>query len=143
MSRDCMDHGCTKSLDRFGYARKWYRGKLRYAHRIVYALANGLDVDSITGIIIRHTCDNPRCINPQHLVAGSQKDNMLDMVLRNKQAVGERAARHKLTVEEVNHIRTVYTPRHPKYSAKALAALYNVSPTQIGNIIHRKQRRQG
>lgn len=143
MSLDCVDHGKTKALDRFGYARKWYDGRLQYLHRVVYATTHGINLADMQRKVVRHTCDNPRCINPEHLVLGAQQDNMDDMVRRRRQAVGERAARHILTSDEVISIRKAYIPRHPQYGAKALAALYGVSETQIGNIIHNRQRRLG
>lgn len=49
--------------------------------RHAYALANG---ELKEGDLVRHTCDNPRCFNPDHLVAGTQADNMQDMIKRGR-----------------------------------------------------------
>jgi hypothetical protein len=55
--------------------------KLQRASRVSYVLANGpLEV----GMIVRHACDNPPCVNPAHLVSGTQYDNVQDMVERGR-----------------------------------------------------------
>ena len=57
------------------------------------------------GELIRHTCDQPRCVNPWHLQTGSHADNMADMTTRGRQAAGQRNGRSRLTVEDVRAIR--------------------------------------
>lgn len=51
-------------------------GQLRKAHRISYELAYGRIPD---GVVVLHLCDNPRCVRPEHLCSGTQRDNVLDM----------------------------------------------------------------
>lgn len=53
------------------------------AHRIVWETHYGSIPD---GLLIRHTCDNPPCCNPEHLLLGTQKDNMHDMAERGRRA---------------------------------------------------------
>ena len=54
-------------------------------HRISYALAHNINpVDLPSDVVVRHTCDNPPCVNPAHLVAGTQVDNMHDMAERGR-----------------------------------------------------------
>lgn len=64
------------------------------------------------GSVVRHTCDNPPCCNPEHLLAGSYKDNVDDMDARkrrvNGQLKGERHALHKLTEVDVAWARSVW-----------------------------------
>ena|ERR1700733_8097685 len=57
------------------------------------------------GMKIRHTCDNPGCLNPDHLIPGTQKQNMEDMVSRGRQARGERSGSSRLTNVQVAAIR--------------------------------------
>lgn len=59
-----------------GYGLMWYDGKLRYAHRIAINLENDL--------FACHKCDNPPCVNPNHLFAGTQKDNIQDMLSKGR-----------------------------------------------------------
>lgn len=51
------------------------------AHRVSYALANGTLPKAS---VVRHTCDNPPCVNPAHLLAGTQKENMADRKARKR-----------------------------------------------------------
>lgn len=51
-------------------------GRLLLAHRVAFQIANGYEP---TGMVVMHTCDNKLCVNPAHLVAGSQLDNIRDM----------------------------------------------------------------
>ena len=73
----CISH--TK--DQCGYPmirrnKVFWRG-----HRYSYTIHKG---DIPEGQVVRHTCDNPNCINPDHLILGTQKDNVKDMLERNR-----------------------------------------------------------
>jgi hypothetical protein len=85
-----------------------------------------------------HTCDNPPCINPNHLFLGTHTKNMRDMTFkgRNKAWKGESNGQHKLTEAEVISIRRKYIPRI--YGTIKLAREFGVSQALIMQIIHRK-----
>lgn len=51
------------------------------AYRVAYEMFNGAIP---SGFVIRHKCDNPNCVNPNHLEVGTQKDNAQDMVKRGR-----------------------------------------------------------
>jgi hypothetical protein len=60
------------------------RNKIYYAaHRWVYLRTRGPIPD---GLVVRHKCDVPVCVNPQHLELGTQKDNIHDMWTRGRAA---------------------------------------------------------
>ncbi len=74
-------------------------GRYTLAHRAAYEMKHGHCPP-----LLRHTCDNPACYNPAHLVPGTHQDNMDDMVSRGRQCKGEDRAT-KLTAENVAYIR--------------------------------------
>lgn len=72
----------TRCFNTDGYPRCSWEGKSNgKVHRIVWELANNKSAD---GLVIRHSCDNIRCINPSHLAIGTSLDNVQDRVQRNR-----------------------------------------------------------
>ena len=62
------------------------------------------------GGVVMHSCDNPRCVNPEHLSLGTQKDNMADMRRKGRAAnqAGAANGNAKLSDEDVQMIRARY-----------------------------------
>lgn len=87
-----------------GYAVTW-GGSSKLAHRVAYSAWVGPIPE---GHVVRHKCDNPPCINPEHLETGTQADNVADMIERGRLAVGERRTTAKLTETEIREIRKMY-----------------------------------
>lgn len=94
-----------------GYGRVYIPDSLRHqlprkthAHRVMYILLHG---PLPPGMVVRHTCDNPRCVRPDHLVPGTQKDNIQDCIRRKRRASfsGEHNGRAKLTADQARQIR--------------------------------------
>jgi uncharacterized protein (DUF433 family) len=92
----------------------------------------GVDID---GLLIRHRCDNPPCVNPGHLEVGTPADNAADMVSRSRQARGSRKPTSKLTETQVTEIirRVAAGELH-----RVVAADYGVSRPTISRIVNRK-----
>lgn len=61
----------------------WVGGKRRrmYAHRLSFILSGRPLADDE---VVRHACDNPPCVNPAHLLKGTQRDNILDSIERGR-----------------------------------------------------------
>jgi hypothetical protein len=81
---------------------------------------------------VLHSCDVPGCVNPAHLRLGTDADNVADKVLRNRQAVGRRSPSAKLTPDQVLAIRAT----GGAMTHRALGAMYGVSKTVVGQILH-------
>ena len=77
--------------------------KTRLAHRVSWEIANGASVP--VSLMVLHSCDNPRCVNPNHLSLGTALDNSNDARARGRTACGERAFGAKLTGDSVKFIR--------------------------------------
>ena len=106
-----------------GYGFVYYQGESHHAHRFSYEYYIG---KIPVGMFVCHHCDNPSCVNPNHLFVGSHKDNMIDMVSKNRH-VGCR----KLNKNKVLEIKALIKNR-VKY--KQIANIYGVSESAIGNI---------
>lgn len=73
---DCLEW--VRCFNTDGYPRMGGNVKV---HRLVYELVSG---ENISGLLVRHTCDNIKCINPDHLLKGTPADNSRDMVERGR-----------------------------------------------------------
>lgn len=134
----CIDHGYSKCLNKNGYRRAWYKPtqKLELLHRVVYIEHNKVTMSSIAGLSVRHTCDNPRCINPEHLVLGTHADNMRDRTERgrNPDVSGELNPKALLTWDAVRDIRENYVP-YKKGVRQHFASKYGVGVHVISDVI--------
>ncbi len=126
----------TKAKLANGYGTLWGRGKSRSAHREAYEAAYGRG--SAEGLVIRHKCDTPACVNPAHLEPGTHGDNMRDKVRRGRCRKGEDASWSKLTEESVRTIRATHAPNHPEFGSAAIARRLGVAPTLISQVVHRR-----
>lgn len=99
------------------------------AHRVAYELWVGPIPD---GLLIRHKCDTPRCVNPAHLEIGTPKENSNDMVQRGRsyKVKGTAHPHSKLTEEDIVEIKIL---NEFDMSQKEIADILNVTQTTIGN----------
>lgn len=103
------------------------------AHRVAYELYKN---PIPTGYKVCHTCDNPVCVNPEHLFLGTHADNMADMKSKHRGTIGEKGFNNKLKPWQVKAIR--YFKRYGNYLNRELALLYGVSTTTVTHILNRK-----
>lgn len=115
-----------------GYGRIMERKHGMLAHRKAYELAKGKIPE---GLVVRHTCDNPSCCNPRHLLVGTHKDNSQDSVERGRNAKGEGQGNAKLSDRIVKELRK----RHAGgVSISQLSREYMVARSTIRNSIKGK-----
>jgi len=67
--------------NKFGYGRITYQGRTQVVHRIIYEVVNG---PIQAGLYALHSCDNPSCVNPNHMRLGTYSDNIRDSYERGR-----------------------------------------------------------
>lgn len=133
--------GCWSWLgtkDKRGYALRTFRveknvDKTFIMSRVSYYLFKG---DFDRSLLMLHKCDNPCCVNPDHLFPGTQKENIADMDSKGRRGAARGIA--KLTKEHVRVIRSL----NGMFSQNQLAKVYGVSQAQIWRILTGLQRNQ-
>lgn len=122
--------------DTHGYGRKYVDGMKRQAHRVAYCAHHGLSIYDISGWVIRHMCDNPPCVNPDHLKIGTHADNVQDKVDHGRQArqKGEEHGQSKLTEQQVLAIKASYSGGG--VSQRGLALVYGVSQKAVWAVLN-------
>lgn len=127
----------TGSTDGEGYGLIAVNGRSRRANRVAWSQHNG---PIPTGAVIRHTCDNPPCVNPAHLLMGTQADNIADAIERKRWIHGQRHPRAKLTTGQVQEIRAALAAGT---SPTELSRRYPVSLAHICRIRDEQSRKHG
>lgn len=122
-------------LSRDGYGKHTIKGVSFLAHRAAFFLGHGY---MYLNDCVMHSCDNPRCCNPNHLRLGTHADNMADMKNKGRRKrinTGVANGRARLTFESVRQIRE---RRENGASLKELAAAYCVGLSTISRVCLRR-----
>lgn len=126
----CWEFTGTRFED--GYGMITWDGRQQGAHRISWIIANG---PIPTGLVVRHRCDNPPCVRPDHLELGTVRDNCRDMWERGNPQIphlrGSKQNGAKLTEAQIPAIRAARTAG---MSVRVLAEQYGVSMSTIYKI---------
>jgi len=127
--------GCWLWLGSCGaqhYGQFQFHGQVYVTHRISWMLHNGPIPD---GLFILHKCDNPPCVNPQHLFLGTKKDNKLDCIAKDRHVRGERNPWAKLTESKVREIRELWQQGSTQTQ---IAKDFSMDLKHIWSIVHHK-----
>lgn len=128
---DCwIWHGGKRRNSKKQYGRIWIGDKTTHVHRLAYELLVG---PIPKGLLVCHHCDNPSCVNPDHLFVGTAWDNTHDMMAKGRANFIVGACQPVLTEEEVIEIRQKYVPR--EYTSVMLGKEYGVSQSHVRSII--------
>ena len=113
-----------------GYGHFGWDYKNIPAHRAAYLLERG---PIPPGQVVRHTCDNPPCVNPAHLLVGTHADNVRDKCERRRHVYGDKHPWSALTSETVEEIRIAYSVGG--VTQEELAGRYGVTKAAISSIV--------
>lgn len=125
----------TGPIDANGYGRFRWEGQKLYAHRVAYEITYG---PLLPGLFACHRCDNPPCVRPDHLFAGTSAENTRDMMEkgRHHDLPGEHHPLSKLTDADIVAIRQLHA--RGQSTGRSLARRFGVTPTTISRIVRRK-----
>jgi HNH endonuclease len=124
---EVVSHAC-----RNGYPCFYFNRKVWSIHRYIYMMKVG-ESNFNEDWIIRHTCDNKLCINPEHLIHGSKLDNVNDMLERNRM-------NKKGTTTTENDVRLIRGWYESGFKTQVqLAELFNLSRWNIRQIISKER----
>lgn len=127
--------GCHDK-DRYGKFTYYENGKKITIRAHVYSMMIHLDLPRWRALKVCHTCDNPPCVNPDHLFLGTNKENVDDKCQKGRQARGETCGRSKLTVEQVKQIRKLRIDTGISYPQ--LGKKFNITGSNAYSIVKRE-----
>lgn len=134
MQDDCIEWQGYKNSA--GYGRRKFNGSPKLAHRVAFAVANGVPLELLDGLDVLHRCDNPSCVNDTHLMLGNHAANMQDKASKGRSKL------HTLRLlndEQVAYIREHCTKGKPNsfdpHSQSSLARRFGVSQAAVRNAL--------
>lgn len=117
--------------DKDGYGVFKLGGRMHKAHRLAWALHNGQDP---AGKVVMHICDNPPCVNPEHLKLGTIKDNLDDMTSKGRRhRPVNNKHRSKITQEIADSIRSLYSTG--LLTQAAIGDMYGLKSKAVSKIV--------
>jgi hypothetical protein len=134
----------NKSLDKDGYGSMslgYDSIKKRYTSIKSHRFSIMLDGRDPTGLLVCHHCDNPRCVNPQHLFLGTAKDNHQDRIKKGRSgnstpSKGSKNGNSRISEDVAKKILNEYQTEN--VSQVSLSKKYNVSTFTVWTIVNRK-----
>jgi len=129
---ECWEWKAARTT-RSGYGIMQFKGRPQPSHRIAWMLTYGAIPK---GLYVLHKCDNPPCVNPNHLFLGTQKDNMADCVSKGRSAKGSKSGKSKLVEADVIAIRKM---GNSGVARKVIAEQFHISATHVHALLSRKE----
>lgn len=125
----------TASKNRRGYGKFVVRKKSCPAHRYSWILHIG---NIPLGLCVLHRCDNPSCVNPDHLFIGTDVDNIADRDSKGRQCKGEDTNTSKLSEDDVRWVRQHHVIGDKEFGTRGMARKLGVTPLVVRSILQGK-----
>lgn len=127
-------HPWIARRDAKGYGIFYANDESFRAHRVAWVIANGPIPD---GLLVLHRCDNPSCVNPEHLFLGTNADNAADKVAKGRvsRQKGELCGTSKLTDQGVRSMRTM---RKLGISIRDISLHFQVTKSAVKAVLYGK-----
>lgn len=127
---DCWEWQGYRSPRGYGQVRR--AGQSHLTHRYSYEQHVG---PIPSGLQVCHRCDNPSCVNPEHLFLGTQRDNMQDMYRKGRQGTFKGGLNGKAVLTD-SLAYQIYTRAKAGEGSSALAREFGVTPSTVSDIKH-------
>lgn len=133
----CWDWIGSKYRFGYGHFRRKLNGKwvMYKAHRYSYEFYKKEVIPS--GSFVCHKCDNPSCVNPDHLFTGTALENTLDMIAKGRKGI-IRNPKHRLLSLDIAKMIRYHKSLYPEKPLSWFAEKFQTSPTQISRILNNK-----
>jgi hypothetical protein len=106
-----------------------------FAHRMSWTIHRG---DIPDGLFVLHKCDNPICVNPDHLFLGNAQDNMTDKVRKGRQS-RQRGTENPMAALDDAKVKIIRSLYRRGVSQPVIALQFGVAQTTVSGIVRKKQ----
>lgn len=130
----CWEWTGRCSVAGYGQIKDNYR--TRGAHRVSYEIHNGAVPE---GLQVLHHCDNPPCVNPEHLFIGTHQDNMDDKVSKNRQQNGYQSGGRKTKLCDFD----IWLIRNLELRNCDVARFFDLAPSYVSQVRSGARRKEG
>lgn len=135
-TENCWEWQGAKYRKGYGHFRMFVDGKwvMYKAHRFSFEYFNKMKLTK--NEFVCHTCDNPRCVNPEHLFIGNAQSNTNDKMEKGRHIWGRTSKNRWLTKKIADEIRLIYSKG--QYTMKQVGDMFNTSASQVERIVNNK-----
>jgi len=120
-------------IAKHGYGVSSYRSRTMLAHRLSWIIFKG-ELDN--NLDVCHKCDNPKCVNPNHLFLGTARDNVQDCF--NKKRKSHKGEKHPGSKIQEKDVIEIFHLRKIGFTHQKIADKFKLTQSCISNILHRR-----